>query len=145
METSEWFDRELSGARAVPGAGSVIVVVVTDAPLLPDQCEALARRVPLGLARTGTTGSHFSGDIFLALSTANEGSLGSRMGTTGPVVEQIAHVAWGRIDPLFTGVVEATEEAVLNALVAARDTVGREGHESFALPHDEVRAAFSAE
>lgn len=144
METSDWFDRELSGARAVPGAGSVIVVVATDALLLPDQCEALARRVPLGLARTGTTGSHFSGDIFLALSTANEGSLGSRMAATGPVVEQIAHVAWGRIDPLFAGVVEATEEAVLNALVAARDTVGREGRESFALPHDEVRAAFSA-
>ncbi|WP_336651831.1 MULTISPECIES: DmpA family aminopeptidase [unclassified Leucobacter] len=142
METSNWFEQELAGARAVPGAGSVIVVVATDAPLLPDQCEALARRVPLGLARTGTTGSHFSGDIFLAFSTANEGSFGSRM-AAGPVVEQIAHLAWGRIDPLFAGVVEATEEAVLNALVAARDTVGRNSHASFALPHAEVRAAFA--
>ena len=61
-------------ARA-PGAGSVIAIVATDAPLLPGQCKALARRVPLGLARTGTTGSHFSGDIFLAFSTANRGEL----------------------------------------------------------------------
>ena len=65
---------------APPGAGSVIVIVATDAPLLPGQCKALARRVPLGLARTGTTGSHFSGDIFLAFSTANHGALHARAG-----------------------------------------------------------------
>ena len=59
---------------AAPGAGSVIGVVITDAPLLPQQCAALARRVPLGLARTGTSGSHYSGDLFLALSTANPGA-----------------------------------------------------------------------
>ncbi len=143
METSGWFEREAgSGAVASPGAGSVIVVVVTDAPLLPDQCRALARRVPLGLARTGTTGSHFSGDIFLALSTANEGSLRSRMAGDGIAVEQLSHVAWGGIDPFIEAVVQATEEAVCNALVAARDMTGRDGHESFALPHEEVRAAF---
>ncbi len=143
METSEWFAREAGpGARARAGAGSVIAVVATDAPLLPGQCEALARRVPLGLARTGTTGSHFSGDIFLALSTANEGALASRMAADGEAVERIEHVAWGRIDPLYAAVVEATEEAVLNALVAAEDMVGRDGHESFALPHGEVSAAF---
>ena len=61
--------------HAPAGAGSVIAIVATDAPLLPGQCKALARRVPLGLARTGTTGSHFSGDIFLAFSTANHGEL----------------------------------------------------------------------
>ncbi len=144
METSDWFAQEAgAGARAVPGAGSVIVVVATDAPLLPDQCRALARRVPLGLARTGTTGSHFSGDIFLAFSTANEGALGSRMAGTGSAVESLSHIAWGRIDPFYAAVVEATEEAVLNSLVAARDTVGRDGHTSFALPHEEVRAAFA--
>jgi len=143
METSGWFEREAgSGAVVSPGAGSVIVVVVTDAPLLPDQCRALARRVPLGLARTGTTGSHFSGDIFLALSTANEGSLRSRMAGDGIAVEQLSHVAWGGIDPFIEAVVQATEEAVCNALVAARDMTGRDGHESFALPHEEVRAAF---
>lgn len=149
MEASDWFEHEVEAAggaalgRAVPGAGSVIVVVATDAPLLPDQCRALARRVPLGLARTGTTGSHFSGDIFLAFSTANSGGLRSRMGTPGGTVETLAHVSWGAIDALYTAVVEATEEAVLNALVAARDMEGRDGHASFALPHDEVRAAFA--
>ncbi|WP_090145704.1 P1 family peptidase [Leucobacter sp. USHLN154] len=150
METSGWFEGEVAAAGgtargpAVPGAGSVIVVVATDAPLLPDQCRALARRVPLGLARTGTTGSHFSGDIFLAFSTANSGGLGSRMGTPAGTVESIEHVSWGAIDGLYTAVVEATEEAVLNALVAARDMVGRDGHASFALPHDEVRDAFAS-
>ena len=144
METSGWFAREAgAGAEAVPGAGSVIVVVATDAPLLPDQCRALARRVPLGLARTGTTGSHFSGDIFLALSTANAGGLGSRMATDSPAVEQMSHIAWGHIDPVYAAVVEAVEEAVVNALVAARDTVGRGGHASYALPHHEVRTAFA--
>ncbi|MGW9167156.1 DmpA family aminopeptidase [Agromyces sp. NPDC055658] len=148
LESTDWFERDTGTAgasvpaRAVAGAGSVIVVVATDAPMLPDQCRALARRVPLGLARTGTTGSHFSGDIFLAFSTANEGALASRMGHGEVRVEQLEHVAWGSIDPFYEAVVEATEEAVLNALVAARDTVGREGHVSYALPHDEVRAAF---
>ena len=74
-QTSEWF--------APPGSGSVIVIVATDAPLLPGQCKALARRVPLGLARTGTTGSHFSGDIFLAFSTANPGALSGTLTAAG--------------------------------------------------------------
>ena len=144
METSGWFEREAGeGSQAVGGAGSVIVVVATDAPLLPAQCEALARRVPLGLARTGTTGSHFSGDIFLAFSTANEGALGSKMAGDGIRIETLEHVAWGSIDPFFEAVVEATEEAVVNALIAARDMEGRAGHLSYALPHDEVRAAFA--
>ncbi len=144
MEDGDWFERDTrSGMHAVPGAGSVIVIVATDAPMLPDQCRALARRVSLGLARTGTTGSHFSGDIFLAFSTANQGGLSSRMGGAEISVEQLEHVAWGSMDPFYRAVVEATEEAVLNALVAARDIVGREGHASYALPHDEIRAAFA--
>lgn len=143
IETTDWFAHETGeAARATPGAGSVIVVVATDAPLLPDQCRALARRVPLGLARTGTTGSHFSGDIFLAFSTANAGALGSRMGTPAGATDQLEVLAWGTIDALYAAVVEATEEAVLNALVAARDIEGRNGHASFAIPHDEIRAAF---
>ncbi len=147
--TSGWFEREVEAvgggapAGAVPGAGSVIVIVATDAPLLPDQCRALARRVPLGLARTGTTGSHFSGDIFLAFSTANQGGLGSRMGTPTGTTETLEHLSWGGVDPFYGAVVEATEEAVLNALVAATDLVGRDGHASYALPHEEVRAAFA--
>lgn len=141
MATDNWFERDLAGAA--PGAGSVIVVVATDAPLLPTQCEALARRVSLGLARTGTTGSHFSGDIFLAFSTANEGALGSRMADSGGTVETVSHLSWGSINPFYEAVVEATEEAVVNALVAAEDMVGRDGNASYALPHDEVRAAFA--
>jgi L-aminopeptidase/D-esterase-like protein len=144
METGDWFEREVAGAgHAVGGAGSVIVVVATEAPLLPDQCRALARRVPLGLARTGTTGSHFSGDIFLAFSTANDGALASRMGVPTGTTETLEHLSWGGIDPLYPAVVEAVEEAVVNALVAARDLEGRDGHVSYALPHDEVRAAFA--
>ncbi|MFD4421060.1 P1 family peptidase [Agromyces sp. NPDC058484] len=147
IEDTDWFARDGERARVARGAGSVIVIVATDAPLLPGQCEALARRVPLGLARTGTAGSHFSGDIFLAFSTANPGALTSQLGRTdaaGPApLERLDFLPWGRIDPLYTATVEAVEEAVANALVAARDLDGRDGHASFALPHDEVRAAFA--
>lgn len=118
-----------------PGAGSVIAVVATDAPLLPGQCKALARRVPLGLARTGTTGSHFSGDLFLAFSTANAGALTSTT-TDGAGLAQLRFVPWGDIDPFYAATVQAVEEAVVNALVAGREMVGRDGHRSPALPHD---------
>jgi L-aminopeptidase/D-esterase-like protein len=125
--------------RTPPGAGSVIVVIATDAPLLPGQCTALARRVPLGLARTGTAGSHFSGDIFLAFSTANAGALsvGPARGDAG--YEQLRFVPWNRLDPFYAAVVQAVEEAVLNALVAGRTMVGRDGHRSPGLPVDRLR------
>ncbi|RXZ49681.1 P1 family peptidase [Agromyces binzhouensis] len=144
-EDIEWFVRDGRRARVRAGSGSVIGIVITDAPLLPGQCEALARRVPLGLARTGTSGSHFSGDIFLACSTANAGAFTSSIPTAEPgedPYETARFVPWGRIDPYFEAVVQATEEAVANVLVAARDMVGRDGHANVALPHDEVRAAF---
>jgi D-aminopeptidase len=129
---------------APPVAGSVIAVVATDAPLLPGQCKAMARRVPLGLARTGTSGSHFSGDIFLAFSTANAGALGSALSPDDAVAPQVDYgnlrfVSWGSIDPFYTATVHATEEAVLNALVAGRTMVGRDGNSSPGLPHDELR------
>ncbi len=140
MEQTDWFDRELAQVRA--GAGSAIVVVATDAPLLPGQCAALARRAPLGLARLGTAGSHFSGDIMLALSTANAGALTSTMSAgDGDAVERLTFAPWGHLDNLFTATVQAVEEAVWNALVTAEDMTGRDGHFSPALPHDEVRAA----
>lgn len=128
-----------ASGRGVPGgAGSVIAVVATDAPLLPGQCKALARRVPMGLARTGTTGGHFSGDVFLAFSTANAGALTSRF-PLGPATdadyEQLRFVPWGHLDPFLAAVAHAVEEAVLNALVVNADMVGRDGHRSFALPH----------
>jgi D-aminopeptidase len=126
---------------APPGAGSVIAIVATDAPLLPGQCKALARRVPLGLARTGTTGSHFSGDIFLAFSTGNHGELAMGLGRgEGAAGEygSLRFVPWTRMDPFFAAVVHATEEAVLNALCAAEEMVGANGRRSPGLPHERV-------
>lgn len=135
-----WFADDL--AAAPPGSGSVIAIIATDAPLLPGQCKALARRVPLGLARTGTTGSHFSGDIFLAFSTAAAPGLGSAFpaGEVGDDEFGVLHfVPWGRIDDLYTAVVQSVEEAVLNALVVNSDMVGRDAHRSPALPHERLR------
>ncbi|TPJ30489.1 P1 family peptidase [Mesorhizobium sp. B2-8-3] len=129
------------------GAGSCIGIVATDAPLLPGQCKALARRVPLGLARTGTAGSHFSGDIFLAFSTANPDALNGRFPKGAPTAESYSHmdfVPWGRMDDFYTAVVQATEEAVLNALVANEDMVGRDGNRTPALPHGRVVAALKS-
>ena len=122
--------------HAPPGAGSVIVVVATDAPLFPSQCKAMARRVSLGLARTGTTGSHSSGDIFLAVSTANPKGFtaGDPMGSGGESYDRLTFVPWGKINPFYEAVVQATEEAVANALIANEDMTGRDGHRSPALP-----------
>ncbi|MDT8912300.1 P1 family peptidase [Amycolatopsis sp. PS_44_ISF1] len=131
--------REANSAVFAPpgGAGSIIVAIATDAPLLPHQCKALARRVPLGLARTGTTGSHFSGDLFLAFSTANEGAFASSFGS-GESYDTTHSLPAGRINPCYDAVVQSVEEAVLNALVANEEMTGREGHRSPALPHGEL-------
>lgn len=127
-------------ARAVPGgAGSVIVLVATDAPLIPHQCRSLARRVPLGLARTGTTGSHFSGDIFLAFSTGNPGVLDSGFPDAGAeTLIGLRMVPWNQMDRFYAAVVEAVEEAVLNALVCNTEMSGRDGHWVPRLPVDQV-------
>jgi D-aminopeptidase len=134
-------DNPIAAERAAPppGAGSVIAVVATDAPLLPVQCKALARRVTLGLARTGTTGSHFSGDLFLAVSTANAGAFGSGDGGYG----SLRFVPWGGLDKFFAAVVQGTEEAVLNALVANDEMVGYRGRRVPALPRERVRELLS--
>ncbi|HEV2506884.1 MAG TPA: P1 family peptidase [Mesorhizobium sp.] len=135
-------------ATSLPaGAGSCIGIVATDAPLLPGQCKALARRVPLGLARTGTAGSHFSGDIFLAFSTGNRDALNGRFPRGEPDASTYSHmdfIPWGRMDDFYTAVVQATEEAVVNALVANAEMIGRDGHRSPALPHDRVVKALKA-
>ncbi len=114
--------------------GSVIAVVATDAPLLPHQLKRIARRVTLGLARTGTTGGHSSGDIFLAFSTANPGALAS----AGRAVRQADFLADAQLDPLFSATVEAVEESVIDAMVANATMVGRDGSTSIALPHGEL-------
>jgi L-aminopeptidase/D-esterase-like protein len=140
--SSDWFEVDL-GRTPPAGAGSVVAIVATDAPLLPGQCKALARRVPLGLARTGTAGSHFSGDIFLAFSTADVPGLASAF-PIGPVGDDefgtLRFVPWGRMDDLYTAVVHSVEEAVLNALVVNEDMTGRDGHRSPRLPHERLLA-----
>lgn len=144
----DWFQKDMERAKAAaeamkkaklpPGAGSVITVVATDAPLIPQQCEALARRVSMGLARTGTYGGHFSGDVFIAFSTAiqSEGALSSQFLYSEPdeaELQNLKFIPWGRMDPFFEAVVQCVEESVVNAIVANKvDFVGRDGHMS---PH----------
>jgi D-aminopeptidase len=126
-----------------PGAGSVIALVATDAPLLAPQCQALARRVTLGLARTGTTGSHFSGDLFLAFSTGNPGAMAPGA-DDGAGYGALRFIPWGFLDPFYAAVVQATEEAVANALVANEDMTGQHGRVSVALPRDQVATIFGS-
>jgi D-aminopeptidase len=97
--------------------------------------------VTLGLARTGTTGSHFSGDLFIALSTANAGSFTPTSETLfgrGRPYDEIRFVPWGHLDPFYEAVVQATEEAVVDCLVANEEMVGIHAHRSPALPRDRV-------
>ena len=142
--------REARNAVPIQGAGSVIAVVATDAPLFPSQCKAFARRVTSGLARTGTSGSHFSGDLFLAFSTANPGGLTSGDPNTNATkanarpYDQLTFIPWNNLDPFFEAVVQATEEAVLNSLVANEDMTGRDGHRSPALPRDRLTEIVAA-
>jgi len=113
--------------------GSIIIVIATDAPLLPHQLNRLARRAPLGLARTGSVAGNGSGDIFVAFSTANNGAA-KRDGTV-----QVTLLPNERMDPLFEATVQATEEAIINALVAAKTMTGRDNNKAIAMPHDRVR------
>ncbi len=124
------------GWLAPPGAGSCITIVATDAPLLPGQCKTLPRRVPLGLARTGTTGSHFSGDLFLAFSATNAGALDSSIDAAGDGEDRrrLEFLPWGQLDPLYEAVVQSVEEAVANVLVASTTTTGRDDHRSPGFP-----------
>jgi len=131
-------------AAVPPGAGSVIAIVATDAPLLPHQCTAMARRVTLGLARTGTTGSHYSGDLFLAFSTANPGGFSPYDPGPGQRYDRLTFIPWGAINPFFTAVVQAVEEAVANALVANEAMTGRDGRHVPALPRERVAELFRA-
>ena len=123
-----------SAARGVADGdvGSVIVVVATDAPLLPHQLKRLARRVSMGLARTGAAASNTSGDIFIAFSTANRDATQGR-------VTRIEMLDNNAMTPLFDATIQATEEAVINALVAAETMVGRDGNRVIALPHGRLQ------
>ncbi len=115
-------------------AGSCIAVIATDAPLLPHQLKRLARRAAMGLARAGSVSGNGSGDLFIAFSTANAGA-------ADPVkkVQTVQTIPNDLIDPIFAAVVEAVDEAVINALVNNRAMTGRDGHHVDALPHERLQ------
>jgi L-aminopeptidase/D-esterase-like protein len=124
-------------ADAGAGAGSIIIVVATDAPLLPHQLKRLATRATLGVGRSGGRGENSSGDIFVAFSTANARASGD----TG--VARVAMLPNARINPLFAATVQATEEAILNAMLAAETMTGADEVRVFALPRDRLLAALA--
>src|ERR1700685_103308 len=126
---------EITGKRVwEDDTGSIIVVVATDAPLLPNQMKRIAKRVTLGLGRLGSISGDGSGDIFIAFSTANAGA---GLEQKKPVAVQM--LPNDRMDALFEATVQTTEEAVVNALVAAQTMTGADGHTAEALPHDRLR------
>ena len=124
---------DLRPTRGTQGDGSIIVVVATDAPLLPHQLKRLARRVPLGIARVGGLGTNGSGDIFIAFSTANPGADLSRD------VQAVEMLPNGRMNGLIEATVQAVEEAIVNAIVAGETITGINGNTVHGLPHDRLR------
>ena len=135
---------ELAHPNARPGneaqgdVGSIIIVIATDAPLLPHQLKRLARRASMGLARTGSISGNGSGDIFLAFSTANPHA------DVVPGPNTVQTVSTERITPLFTATVEATEEAIVNAMVGAKTMTGVNGRTVIALPHERLQQELTA-
>jgi D-aminopeptidase len=148
-ESAEWADRAglkagpsitaSGGAGLQPGPdedlGSIIIVVATDAPMLPHQLKRVARRAAHGLARTGATSGNGSGDIFIAFSTANAGA------ASAADAAQVAMVSNRRISAVFDATVQATEEAIINALVAAETMTGADGRTVAAISHERLQAA----
>ena len=127
------FSDLMPGPGPDPSGGSCIVVVATDAPLLPHQLKRLARRAPLGIGRTGGFAANSSGDIFIAFSSANR-SAWRRSG-----IAKADMLPNDLMDPLLKAAVQATEEAVINDLVAAETMTGRDGNTAQAIPHDRLR------
>jgi D-aminopeptidase len=121
-------------ATSAEGAGSIIIVIATDAPLLPHQLERVAKRAALGVGRMGGLGENSSGDIFLAFSTANPRAAAD----TG--LAQVTMLPNDRINPIFEVTVQATEEAIVNAMIAAETMTGADSVRSYALPHERLRA-----
>jgi D-aminopeptidase len=123
----------LPGNESQGDVGSIIIVIATDAPLLPHQLKRLAKRASLGLARTGSVSGNSSGDIFIAFSTANP------YADAPPGPNIVKTVSNEKITPLFTATVEATEEAIVNAMVGAKTMTGIDGHTVVALPHEQLQ------
>jgi len=118
--------------------GSILVTVATDAPLLPHTLDRLAKRATMGLARVGSTSGNGSGDFVIAFSTANPSA-----STGGPAVRTVSFLGNDALDPLFEATVQATEEAIVNAMVAADTMVGVDGHTAIGLPHDRLKEALA--
>ena len=131
--------------REDPEQGSIIVVVATDAPLTPDQLERVVKRVSLGMGRLGAIHGDGSGDIFIAFSTANRGADdgNSSAGAAGQSAS-IARLPANRIDPVFLATVRATEEAIVNAMVAAETMTGADYQRRYAIPHDQLQSILRA-
>ena len=127
--------QEIPGSVSPKDTGSIIIVVATDAPLLPGQLKRLARRASLGLVRTGSVSGNGSGDLFIAFSTANPGAANPDKPT-----QTVQTVPNDRLDSLFAATVESVEEAIVNALVDNKSMTGRDGHLVEALPHEKLRA-----
>ncbi len=130
--------RRCTGADAPgedAGAGSIIIVVATDAPVLPHQLQRVVTRASLGVGRMGGKGENSSGDIFIAFSTANPGTAAQKDPSRVDILPN------DRINPLFYATVQATEEAIVNAMLAAETMTGADGLRVFALPHDRLMAA----
>jgi D-aminopeptidase len=125
------------------GAGSIIGIVATDAPLIPTQCERLAQRVGLGVGRAGGLGGNFSGDLFLCFALGNRGLPPNEPRDDAPLSVPAQMLANRWITPLFQAVVEATEEAILNALLGAETMTGRGGVTAYTLEPDRLLAALA--
>jgi D-aminopeptidase len=125
---------------AAAGSGSIIVILATDAPLLPHQCERLAQRAGLGIARMGGAGEHTSGDLFLAFATGNRGMPAAEYADPGAPTFAVTALNDTYLSRLFWAAIEATEEAILNALLSAETMTGRDGITAHALPHDALVA-----
>jgi D-aminopeptidase len=126
------------------GAGSIIVIVGTDAPLLPHQCARLAQRAGLGVARTGGVGENTSGDIFIAFASGNDGLRSAALGQEVPPTVSLEMVPNERMTVMFDAVVEATEESIVNALLAAETMIGRDGVTAHALPPERLAQALQS-
>ena len=123
------------------GSGSIIGVVATDAPLLPLQCRRLAQRASFGVARTGGVGENSSGDLFIAFATGNRGFARIDVADASPVAD-VRTLSNAAMNPLFDAVIEATEEAILNAILVSPTMTGH-GHTAHALPTDLLLAALA--
>jgi D-aminopeptidase len=144
VPVGEEIPAEVVPLPGVPGAtpgGSIIVIVATNAPLLPGQCERLAQRAGLGIARVGGVGENSSGDLFLCFATGNRGLPAGDVAADNPPTVPLEMVPNGRITPFFDAVVEATEEAILNALCAAETMAGHDGTVVHELPTERLVAA----